>query len=151
MARSVCTQQEMQTRAANELYKRNQRNDINQMMTVSYVDCSAEARTLELIHQMADWEINIMNTMHGGLISFLLDATMAITSRAYTGDSMTPTLDMNVQFLRAVKAGAEVHTKATISHVGRSIINLTALLWTDDVTQPCATASGTFFRADSRQ
>lgn len=134
----------------NELLKRNQRNDINQMMTVHYVNCNAAEGTLELSHQMADWEINIMNTMHGGLISFLMDANMAIASRAYTGDSMTPTLDMSIQFLRAVKAGAEVHTKATITHVGRSIINLNAVLWSDNPAQPCATASGTFFRASSK-
>lgn len=150
MSIQPCTQEEMQNRALTELSKRNQRNDINQMMTVQYVDCSAEDGYLELSHQMADWEINIMNTMHGGLISFLLDATMAIASRSYTGDSMTPTLDMSVQFLRAVKAGTTVFTRATITHVGRRIINLNAELWTESRAHLCATASGTFFRADSK-
>ena len=151
MATIQCTQEEMARRAVQELERRNQRSDINQMMTVTFARCSAEERYLELYHQMAEWEINVIGTMHGGLISFLLDATMAIACRAYTGDQVTPTLDIHVNFLRPVRQGSVVQTRGTVTHVGRRIVNLTAELWTEKREKLCATASATFYRADPPQ
>lgn len=138
----------MTRRAAEELARRNQRSDINRMMAVTFSRCSAEERYLELLHQMAEWEINVIGTMHGGLISFLLDATMAITCRAYTGDQVTPTLDIHVNFLRPVQQGSTVRTRAYVTHVGRRIVNLTAELWTENRNRLCATASAVFYRSD---
>lgn len=148
MAAIRCTQEEMEERARQELERRNQRSDINQMMTVEFAGCSAQERYLELSHQMAQWEINVIGTMHGGLIAFLLDATMAIACRAYTGDQVTPTLDIHVNFLRPVRQGSSVQTRGTITHVGRRIVNLTAELWSESRDKLCATASATFYRAD---
>ena len=146
-----CTQPEMEQRARDELERRRQRQDINQMVALAFQSCSAEGRFLELSHQMADWELNVMGTMQGGLLSFLLDANMAIACRAYTGDRMTPTLDIHVNFLRPVKQGATVYTRATVLHVGRSVVNLSAELWTEDRERLCATATAVFFRADSQK
>lgn len=148
MAAKQCTQEEMVQRAQRELERRNQRSDINRMMLVTFVQCSAEEKYVELCHQMEEWEINVIGTMHGGLISFLLDATMAITCRTYTGDQTTPTLDIHVNFLRPVRQGSSVYTRGTITHVGRRIVNLTAELWTGSRDKLCATASATFYRAD---
>ena len=138
----------MEERARAEIERRKGRDDINRMMPIELVHCSAEERYLEVSHQLSDWELNFMDTMHGGLITFLLDTTMAITSRAYTGDQITPTLNLQVSFLRPVRKGSVITTRATITHVGRRVINLTAQLWTDHPDQPCATASGTFYRPD---
>ena len=144
-----CTQEEMEQRARAEVMRRSQCNDINQMMGLAFDRCSANERSLELHHQMADWELNVLGTMHGGLITFLLDASMGIISRAYTNDQMTPTLDIHVNFLRPVKQGATVHVRSHVVRVGRNVINLTAELWTESQDHLCATASATFFRADS--
>ena len=97
---------------------------------------------------MEDWEINIYHTMHGGLISLLLDANMAIASRAFTGDKATPTLDIHVNFLRPVKQGEPVHTKAWVIRIGRSTVQLRSELWTTDPNRVCATADAIFFRSD---
>jgi len=148
MAGTHCTQLEMEQRVMAELERRNQRSDINQMMRLSFAGCSAAERCLELKHQVADWEANTMGTMHGGLISFLLDATMAIACRAYTGDQLTPTLDIHINFLRPVKQDAVVCSRAVVIHAGRSIVNLTAELWTESRDRLSATASAAFFRAD---
>ena len=118
------------------------------MMTLVFAQCSAEEKYVELTHQMADWETNVFGTLHGGLIAFLLDATMAIACRAYTGDHATPTLDIHVNFLRPVKQGELVQTRATIVHVGRRVVRLSAELWTESRARLCATSDATFYRAD---
>lgn len=148
MAAINCTQEEMEQRACAELSQRNQRDDINRMMKVSFSQCSAKDCFLELSHQPENWETNIFGTLHGGLIAFLLDATMAITCRAYTGDRFTPTLDIQVRFLRPVHQESLVYTRATILHAGRNVIQLTAELWEEDRTRLCASASASFYRAD---
>ncbi len=142
------TQEELEQRIRTELEKRDQRSDINQMMKVEFIGCSAAEQTLELFHPMEDWEINIYHTMHGGLISLLLDANMAIASRAFTGDKATPTLDIHVNFLRPVKQGEPVHTKAWVIRIGRSTVQLRSELWTTDPNRVCATADAIFFRSD---
>lgn len=148
MTDNAPTKETMEERVLAELRRRTQRDDINRMMPMELVGCSPEARCVEVSHELSDWELNFMDTMHGGLISFLLDSTMAITGRAWTGDRITPTLNLQVSFLRPVKKGSLITTRATITHVGRRVINLTAELWTDHPDRPCATASGTFYRPD---
>lgn len=151
MAAIQCTQAEMEQRARTEIERRNQRNDINQMMAVAFAQCSAEGKFLELTHPIADWETNVFGTLHGGLIALLLDATMAIASRAYTGDQMTPTLDIHVNFLRPVPKGELVRTRATIVHVGRSVIQINGELWIEERSNLCAAADAIFYRADQNK
>ena len=146
MAEFQCTQEEMERRAIAEVERRSRHHDINEMMAVSYCACSADERTLELCHQVAGWEVNVMGSMHGGLFTFLLDATMAIVSRAYTGDEITPTMDIHVSFLRPVRQGDVAHMKARIDYVGRHMIHLTAELRTEQSGQLCASAAANFYR-----
>lgn len=149
MRNHACTQPELESRVLAELARRNAREDINQMMQLQFVQCSADEGSVELLHPMQDWEINIYGTMHGGLIALILDATMAVTCRSWTGDRATPTLDIHVNFLRPVKQGEPVHTKAYVVHAGRSVVQLRAELWTSDPAKTCASADAVFFRSDS--
>ena len=142
------SQETLEQRVRDELARRNARTDINQMMELEFVSCSADKQTLELFHPMKDWEINIYGTLHGGLISLLLDASMAIASRTFTGDKATPTLDIHVNFLRAVKQGESVHTKAWVVRIGRSMVQLRAELWITAPERTCASADAIFFRSD---
>lgn len=142
------TQQELEQRVLAELASRNQRTGINQMMRLEYVSCSAEEQTVELLHPMADWEINIYGTLHGGLTSLLLDAVMAISCRVFTGDKAAPTLDIHVNFIRPVRQREVVHIKAWVVHIGRSTVQLRAELWVSDHKKTCAAADAIFFRTD---
>ena len=149
MAVIQCTQTEMEQRVRAELMRRSQRDDINRVMAITFDRCSAAERCWECHHQISDWDLNVFDTMHGGLITFLLDTAMGILCRAYTGDHVAPTLDIHVNFLRPVTRGATVYVKATIARVGRKVIHLNAELWTENRDCTCAMASATFFRSDN--
>lgn len=142
----VCTQEEMERRVMEELRQRSLREDINRMMALSYQDCCAKDGTVMLCHRMAAWERNVMDTMHGGLITFLLDAAMAIACRACTGDRAMPTMDLYVSFLRPVWGGEAICVEGRVEHVGRRTIHASARLWTGGGERLCAAASANFCR-----
>lgn len=142
------TQEDFKARVEQQLERRRQREDINQMVDLRLVHCDILERSVELTHSMSDWETNVYGTMHGGLIALVLDAAMANTCRAWTGDQATPTLDIHVNFIRPVRQGALVHAKAWVIRAGRSTVQLRSELWTDTPDHTCATADAIFFRAD---
>lgn len=150
MGSEPCTQETFQARLEAELARRRSRNDINQMMQLDLTGCDAQTRTVTFLHPAEDWEVNIYGTLHGGLISLLLDASMAVTCRAWTVDKATPTLDIHVNFISPAKQGLPVHTQACVVHAGRNIVQMRAELWTGDFARLCATADANFYRADAK-
>ena len=83
---------------------------------------------------------------HGGISAWLMDSGMGITARAYTGYETPVTLDLNIQFLRAVYEGEKVTITSRVTHAGRKIVNLTSELYAGD--KLCATASSVYFNSD---
>lgn len=146
MAEERCTQSAMEASARREFEHRRLGHDINQMMEVSFVECSALERSLTLCHTMTAWEVNPQGTMHGGLITYLLDAAMAIANRSYTGDATSPTMDIHVNFIRPVLQGSRVFVRATLLQVGRSCVTARAELWTGERERLCAAASALYRR-----
>lgn len=145
MAHRNLTQEEMRRRAEAELANRSRSDgDINSMMELSLADCRADTMELTLIHSVHPRELNVMGTMHGGLICWVLDSAMAVLLRACTGDTVTPTVDIHVNFLRPVSQGQELAVHAQILHLGRSTATLQARAIA--CGRICATATATFFR-----
>lgn len=119
---------------------------VNAMLPIELVSCDVTVPRVELLHTVGDWELNIAGSMHGGIITTLLDSTMGLLSKAYTGAPFTPTVSITVNFLRGVRAGETLHIAAEMTHAGGHILQLWASCWTDDEKAPAATAMGTFYR-----
>ena len=118
---------------------------ISGMMKVRVVACDAEKRTLELAFPVQEWQKNLIGMMHGGLICTALDMAMGWLTLGFTDAAMTPTVSMNVNFLRAIPMGAELFATSHIEHLGKSIVHLTASCYFDDPARPAATAQGVFY------
>ena len=149
MAEVRYTQEQMEQLVRDSLKYRKQWGGINEMMGLSLEECCAQTGAVQLSHRMAFWETNVLGTMHGGLITFLLDTVMAIGARACTGDRRTPTSDIHVNFLRPVQQDSTVHIRAEAMHVGRHLLQMRADLWTDSPDRLCASATATFYRVDA--
>ena len=150
MGCELCTAEEFSARVQAELVRRNERRDINQMLELRLLSCDADGRSVSFLHPAQAWEANIYNTLHGGVISFLLDASMAVTCRAWTGDKATPTLDIHVSFLTPAGIDGALCTKAFVVHAGRSVVQMRAELWSQASERLCATADAIFYRADRK-
>lgn len=127
-------------------YRLSRRDSINDKLEIELVRCDASVPRIELVHVVTPWELNVAGNLHGGIISTLMDSTMGMLSKAYTGAPFTPTVSLTVNFLRGVTEGETLHITAEMTHAGGRILQLSAVCWTDDPKKPSATAMGTFYR-----
>lgn len=61
-------------------------------------------------------------------------------------EPMALTSELSIRYLRPA-IGELVRAKATLERAGRRTVVATVRVWTDDPGKPCATAQGTYFRA----
>ena len=127
-------------------YRTEAPESIGAMLDSEFKACSSEEGTVTLSHKVAEREVNIYKTLHGGIITWLMDSTMGILSRAYTGYETLVTMDVHVNFLRAIYAGDEVVIKAAVTHAGSKVVNTVSELYVKDKLM--ATADAIFYKID---
>jgi acyl-coenzyme A thioesterase PaaI-like protein len=75
---------------------------INKLMDFSLEDCSYEDQSLTLSFPVEWWMLNSKDTMHGGLICTAFDIGMGMLSLSLVRSGHTPTMQMDVTFVRPV-------------------------------------------------
>ena len=139
------SQERMEELVSNELNTRAEKGgEICSMLPLEYVSCDVEEGKLVLRHIVQQAAANPGGNLHGGIISWLLDSTMGILSRSYTGYEVTVTMDIHVNFLRGIHIGDEVILQGHITHAGRQIINVCAEACVNGTL--CATSDSIFYK-----
>lgn len=127
-------------------YKTQAPESIGAMLDFEYVSCDAKNAEGVLSHTVSEPEVNIYGTLHGGIISWLMDTAMGIFARAYTGYETIVTLDIHVNFLRPVYAGDKIFIKAGVTHAGSKVVNSISEMYVKD--RIVATADSAFYKLD---
>ncbi len=107
-------------------------------------DCSSQSTLIGFPAQ--EWETNPNGVIHGGMIATMLDTAMGITTIAIT-DTLTPTIDLHVSYLRPCPADGMLAVRSTISMAGGSVVHVRAEMY--DTREPevlIATGAGAFRR-----
>ncbi len=139
------TQEEMKELACRELAGRvTDGGEICSMLKLEYVSSDVEKGELTLRHIVLSSAANPSGKLHGGIITWLMDSTMGILSRSYTGISRSVTMDIHVSFLRGIDIGDELFIKARITHAGRTTINVCSEASVNG--KLCATADSIFYK-----
>ena len=118
----------------------------NDMLAPAFVSCDFSAMTVTLRVETKPWMTNPGGILHGGIISSLLDFVMGLLCRYVSGGRMTPTVDMQVSFLRPGPTEGGLLLTARITKRGRSFCYAQSSLARE--TEPeklLATAAGTYF------
>jgi len=102
---------------------------------ITYLD---DACRVELPVQ--DWMYNPQGSLHGGIMALAMDVSMGHLLNRLRGPGAT--LEMKVQFMRAVRGGHAVATGRVLRR-GKEIAFLESRL-TDDEGQLCAMATSTW-------
>lgn len=93
---------------------------------------------------VAPWMLNAVSILHGGILSTMMDNSMGVFVRAFTGKSVL-TLNLQVSFSAPVLPGTEwVNIRCRITSVTNRFAHLFATAWTED-GGPAATATGIFY------
>lgn len=119
---------------------------LNAMLNVHFHTCDYEKQSLVLCLETKHWMTNPGGILHGGVIASCFDLTMGILCRYFAGGHMTPTINLNVNYLRSGPAQGNIFVMAEITHKGSTICGAIAKLWGEGA-QDCllATASGSYY------
>ena len=118
----------------------------NVMMDPRFESCDYARRTLTLSMQTVGWMSNPGAILHGGVTASVLDMTMGLLCRYCSGGRMTPTISINVNYLRSAPLQKRLVIFAQATHVGQSVCSAEGKLWIDgDPNRLVATASGSYF------
>ena len=117
----------------------------NAMLGVRFVACDYEKKTVLLAAELEDWMTNPSGMVHGGVTASLLDFTMGILARYCTTGCMTPTVSMQVNYLRPIPPEKTVFLEASVTMAGFSLCHTAARAWAEGAEKlPVATATGVY-------
>ncbi len=73
--------------------------------------------------------LNRAGNLHGGMLMTLADNSMAITAREATGGKRHATIELNIQFIGAVRLGDFVESRPEVARATRSLIFMQAKMF----------------------
>lgn len=91
------------------------------LMNMQYISCCEADRSLTMGFPVEDWELNPAGTMHGGMIATAVDSVMGLVSHYFSDRPFTPTISMDVNYLKPVMAGDVLEVTARIVNLGRRV------------------------------
>lgn len=120
---------------------------VGDSLSLRLLDCSAQARTYTLRASTAEWMRNVNHTLHGGMCATILDQAMGCLAYCCKpGEGISPTIHLQVNYVRAIPVGEDVFVRMRVMSVTRHLIHITAEAWTgEDAGRTCLTATATYF------
>ena len=78
---------------------------------------------------VAPKHLNRAGNLHGGMLMAVADQAMAMTARAATGGKPHATIELNTQFIDAVRLGEFVEVHPEVARVTRSVVFMQAKIF----------------------
>jgi len=141
--------QELELRVREEAEYRKNLPGISSMLALDIVSVDTQAQEIVTVFNAAPWAENVNGTVHGGVITSVIDSSMGIFCRGVSYPRRGPTINLNVNFLRPVLMGQQLYTRVNLLRRGRTLLWFQAVSWTDSPEKPCASAEGTFYVSDT--
>lgn len=118
----------------------------NVLLDTKLVSCDYEKSTVVLAMDPKPWMRNPMNILHGGVTASLLDMTMGLLCRYCSGGHMTPTVKMDVSYLRSGPMDKRLYVRADLTKRGMSVCYANGVMWAEGAEdKPIATSSGAYY------
>ena len=119
---------------------------LNTLLDAKFYSCSFEEKTLVIKADPVPWMANPNGLMHGGIIASYLDYTMGLLSVYTAGWIMTPTLHMDVNYMRPVKIGKPICIKAKIQKAGSTINYMEGCIYPENMPEHLlASSTGSYY------
>ena len=102
-----------------EFINRDMAQTLNGRLKGELADCSEENRELTLRFPLLDWEVNGLGTLHGGMVSAMMDLVMSMAVFCFSRRSIPPTISMTTNYLRPIPMdGGSVLIRARLTSLG---------------------------------
>ena len=121
-------------------------------MNPQLADFDYDNQELTLRFEVKPWMLNVLGIVHGGLYASMADCVMGSISCFWTNSPITPSVSLQISFLRPAKEGDVLLFRGKIVSAGRTMIHASMTAWKEGVPEkPLLTGSGVFFSPHSKQ
>ena len=146
MSEHSLTRQAMEAalRALEQQVQEEQAGTINSWLCPHFESCDPEGRIYTCSFALRKEYANPGGTLHGGLVGVIFDTAMGHLSALYAG-GMTPTVTMNISYLRPVPVDGPVLVRSRLDKPGQTITSISAEAFPASAPEKIlATASGAY-------
>ncbi|MDD3165751.1 MAG: PaaI family thioesterase [Oscillospiraceae bacterium] len=98
----------------------------DRQLNPEYVSCDFDRKEITVRYRIAPWMINVIGTVHGGIYASFLDDVMGMNASYWAGAPGTPTISMNINYLRPAKPGDSLLLQSHLASIGHHMIHVTA-------------------------
>lgn len=117
-----------------------------------FVSCDYEKREACIAFEAIEWELNPGGSLHGGILMTFFDVSFGVVCHYYTKQHRIATVNLGTTFLKPVLLGDTVHCHIRITHLGRTVMSMTAEAHVNrngrDIL--AGTATATFMKLDKQ-
>ncbi len=117
--------------------------ELDAKLQPKYIECRGEDKSITIEFPVLPWEANYVGILHGGIICTMLDHTAGVCAICFR-DEWSPTVDIDVHFLRKAEVGDTLICTAQIEFFGRRIVHMRATLTSKTSGKIVATALATY-------
>ena len=127
-----------------------QQGTVNSMMEPDYHECSFKEGSVTLSFKVLKWETNRIGILHGGIIAASFDYTTGILARFFADSKFSPTVSLEVKYIRPVELDDTILVKAKALSVGRKIIHITVEAKSQTTGKLVASGASIFYVNETR-
>jgi uncharacterized protein (TIGR00369 family) len=109
----------------------------------NYIRCDGKELSMTVEFPILEWEANYVGILHGGITATMLDHTAGVAAICFTG-AWTPTVDIDIHYLRGGKVGDTLIAKAYLQFRGRRVIHMRCELTSKSTGKLVASALATY-------
>ena len=92
---------------------------LNGRMKAELEGCDDGRQEITLRFPLQEWQVNGLGTLHGGMISTMMDLVMSMAVYCFSRKSIPPTVSMTVNYLRPVPMEGGVWIRARLTSLGK--------------------------------
>ena len=109
------------------------------------VSCDADRREIVYCFFTVEEMENPWGVTHGGMLAVMLDWAMGVAARTILDYNHTPTVDMQLQYLKPVPLNTKVYVRARVNSRGKRIAFMSAHAWCDREDNILTNATGVYY------
>ena len=117
---------------------------VNDKLNPVFCGCSAEPCSLSVSFVAEEWMLNPSGTLHGGIISTVIDMAMGVLARYCKRSPKVVTAQLSVNFLHVIRPNERFVVHVTADHIGQRSIALRADIMLEETDKLAVTASAVF-------